>query len=131
MRQGEKEKILIVDDDADFVEAVKLELEGAGFECITSTVPAEAINLARSRKPSVVIMDVVMPMVSGLSLCKTLKKGSMTGNIPVILTSGRKTDESAQKRGKQTGADAYMLKPLEMRQLVRKVRVLLQNAEKQ
>ena len=96
MKKGEKDTVLIVDDDADFVEAVKLELEGAGFECITSTVPAEAINLARSQKPGVVIMDVVMPMVSGLSLCKTLKKSSATENIPVILTSGKKMDERAQ-----------------------------------
>ena len=60
-----KKKILVVDDELDFLVAVKGELEAAHYNVITTTVPAEAITLAREEKPDLVIIDVVMPMVNG------------------------------------------------------------------
>ncbi len=121
-----RKTILIVDDDRNFVDALKIELEAANYNVVATTVPAEGVRLTRSTRPDLVITDVIMPMVDGFSLCKNIKVSETTMHIPVILTSGKRLDEADRLKGRNVGADAYILKPLDFRELLRHVRRLLQ-----
>ena len=123
---SERGRVLIVDDDQKIrdllVELLKLE----GYEVATAPDGAEAMDLALSFDPDVVLSDVVMPMVGGLELCRRLKEDTRTANVPVLLISGLITSDDAGIEGLHAGADDYLDLPFRNEELLVKVARLVE-----
>lgn len=116
-----KQKILIVDDDENTCELVRLQFEMAGFEPICSYNGREAIAIAKEHKPSLVILDLMLPELDGLEVCRELRRFS---NIPIIMLTS-KSDEFDRVLGLEMGADDYVPKPFSPRELVARVKAVL------
>ena len=117
--------ILVVEDNPIFRKTLKDVLEGENFQIITAEAPEEVKNLAKSRQPRLILMDVVLGDASGITLCQELKASPYTSAIPIILLSGALTDEEFQLQGFEEGADDYLLKPISNELLVAKVKAVL------
>lgn len=117
-------KILIVDDEENIVEMLKLRLESAGFEVITASDGHEGLERARSERPDLILMDVMMPKMDGYQACRMLKFDDQFKDIPIIMLTAR-AQESDVKTGKDTGADAYITKPFDQKELIGKINELL------
>jgi DNA-binding response OmpR family regulator len=122
-------KILAVDDEPDVLGLVKTKLEKAGFEVLLATNGVEAVEKAASEKPDLVIMDVMMPKLDGLSACTKIKK-DMGAAAPIIILLTARGQESDVVEGLSCGADDYMVKPFAPRELVARVNVALMKAGK-
>jgi DNA-binding response OmpR family regulator len=119
-----KQKILVVDDEPEAVELVEFNLRGAGFEVSTAGDGAEALNKARRIQPSLVILDVMMPEIDGMEVCKLLRRDPATSGIPIIMLTA-KASEVDRVLGLELGADDYVVKPFSPRELVLRVKKLL------
>lgn len=119
-----KYKILVVDDDPKTVELIRLALENAHFEAIGASEGVEALTLARSLSPDLMILDWMLPQISGLDLCRIVRAES---HIPVIMLTAKATEED-KLLGLNLGADDYLTKPFSLRELVARVRVILRRA---
>lgn len=117
--------ILIVEDNAIFRKTLKEVLEGEGFQVFSAEVPDEVKNIAKARQPRLILMDVVLGDVNGITLCQELKQSPYTSAIPIILLSGALTDEEFQLQGFEEGADDYLLKPISNELLIAKVKAVL------
>jgi DNA-binding response OmpR family regulator len=117
-------KILLVDDEPDLVEMVKMRLEVAGYEAITAYDGQEGLDKARKEKPDLIILDLMLPKMDGYKVCTMLKRDQRYMKIPIILFTAR-AQESDQKLGKEVGADAYITKPFEPQTLLSKIKELL------
>ncbi|OGC05222.1 two-component system response regulator [candidate division WOR-1 bacterium RIFOXYA12_FULL_43_27] len=117
-------KILLVDDEPELVEMVKMRLAANGFEVITAGDGVEGLEKARSEKPDLIILDLMLPKMNGYEVCRLLKFEEKTGKIPIILFSAR-AQESDKATGKDVGADAYIVKPFEPQALIAKINELL------
>ncbi len=113
--------VLVVDDMQSQLELLSNYLSRAGYRVTTAESGAIALEKIKSSKPDIIITDLVMPEVTGLELCRTLKRMPETANIPVIActTKGRKIDQSWAKK---QGVAAYVVKPCTEEQLVKVVR---------
>ncbi len=117
--------ILVIDDDMPLVKMIKTSLEGEGYNVLTGFDGQMAVNLALTRKPHLIIMDVNMPMTNGLKALEFLRKTPATAHIPVIFLSGEKSGsiypviESSQRV-------AFIKKPLDIEHLLSLVRQYLQ-----
>jgi len=119
-----KSKILIVDDEVDAVELIAFNLQNAGFDVISASDGAEAIRKARTFGPHLVILDVMLPEIDGLEVCKLLRRDPATSNIPVLMLTAKAT-ELDRILGLELGADDYVTKPFSPRELVLRVKRLL------
>jgi CheY-like chemotaxis protein len=113
--------ILVADDDALVLRSLTFVLERAGFELRTATNGLEALAIAREQAPAVALLDVMMPEMTGLELCRTLKNEPATANVPVFLVTARAM-VSERARGVAAGADAYVTKPFVNKELIKQVR---------
>jgi CheY-like chemotaxis protein len=113
--------ILVADDDALVLRSLTFVLERAGFELRTATNGLEALAIAREEAPAVALLDVMMPEMTGLELCRTLKNEPATANVPVFLVTARAM-VSERARGVAAGADAYVTKPFVDKELIKQVR---------
>ncbi|MCL5959674.1 MAG: response regulator transcription factor [Chloroflexi bacterium] len=114
-------KILVVDDEAKIVEVVKLYLEKGGFEVIVAGDGQSALDAFHRERPSLVILDLSLPLIDGLDVCRSIRRESQ---IPIIMLSAR--DEDTDKLvGLELGADDYVTKPFSPRELVARVRAVL------
>jgi CheY-like chemotaxis protein len=113
--------ILVADDDALVLRSLTFVLERAGFELRTATNGLEALAIAREEAPAVALLDVMMPEMTGLELCRTLKNEPATANVPVFLVTARAM-VSERARGVAAGADAYVTKPFVNKELIKQVR---------
>ncbi|OHB57233.1 MAG: DNA-binding response regulator [Planctomycetes bacterium GWF2_42_9] len=120
-----KEKILIVDDEEDVLELVRFNLEKDGYKSETASSGEEAITAAKSKLPDLVILDLMLPGIDGLEVCKKLKSDSKTENIPIIMLTA-KGEESDIITGLELGADDYITKPFSPKVLTARVRRILQ-----
>lgn len=108
-----EKKILIIDDEEDFCYFVKKNLEAiSNFEIITATRGKKGIQLARKKKPDLILLDIMMPGIDGLEVLKRLKKSEKTQNIPVIMLTAKDEDES-KVRALGSFCDDYIVKPVE------------------
>ena len=108
-----EKKILIIDDEEDFCYFVKKNLEAiSNFEIITATRGRKGIQLARKKKPDLILLDIMMPGIDGLEVLKRLKKSEKTQNIPVIMLTAKDEDES-KIRALGSFCDDYIVKPVE------------------
>jgi DNA-binding response OmpR family regulator len=118
--------ILVVEDDRKTSAAVRLYLENAGFEVAVAFDGRQAIEAARTLRPDLIVLDVMLPQVDGLEVCRTLQ-GESEVPTPVILLTARTTEED-KLRGLDLGADDYVTKPFSPRELVARVRAVLRRA---
>jgi two-component system phosphate regulon response regulator PhoB len=119
-----KQKILVVDDEPEAVELIVFNLKQAGFDVVTAADGAEALGKARRASPNLVILDVMMPEIDGLGVCKLLRGDPVTRAIPVIMLTA-KAAEVDRVLGLELGADDYVVKPFSPRELVLRVKKLL------
>jgi len=118
-------RILVVDDEELVRLAIADVLVGAGFEAIPAEDADEAIYVAKQSLPSLILSDVSLKGMDGIALCRHLKSDPETSSIPVILISGNLIDNQDQVHGLMNGADDYMLKPLDGKLLIAKIRAVL------
>ncbi len=116
--------VLVVDDDEDVRDLVAFKLETAGYRTVTADNGNGALTVAHQQQPDVIVLDVVLPGMDGLSVCYQLHSDPMTAQIPVIMLSSR-TEENDVQLGYTVGADHYMTKPFNPSHLVQRVRWLL------
>ena len=120
------ETILVVDDDRKIVELVTLYLQKEGFRVVQAFDGNTALDLARAEHPALAILDLMLPGVNGLVICKTLQVEAQT---PVIMLTARSTEED-RMRGLDIGADDYVVKPFSPRELVSRVRAVLRRVRR-
>ncbi|MFQ5406815.1 MAG: response regulator transcription factor [Anaerolineales bacterium] len=113
-------KILIAEDERDIRDLIKFTLEFAGHEVVTAANGAEAVDLARSTAPDLVLMDVRMPRMTGYEACQMMKADPDLQAIPVVFLSA-KGQESEVEAGLELGASDYILKPFAPDQLTQRV----------
>jgi DNA-binding response OmpR family regulator len=113
-------KILVVDDEPDIVELVSFNLRGEGYDVVTAANGLEALNQARANLPDLIILDLMLPELDGLSVCEILHKLPSTAPIPVIILTAWK-GELPRMIGLDTGAEDYITKPFSPRDLVLRV----------
>lgn len=119
-----KQTILVAEDEFDIRELIKFSLEFSGFTVITAPNGAEAVELANTTIPDLIILDVRMPVMTGFEACKQIKSNENTRHIPVIFLSA-KGQETEIEHGSTLGADAYILKPFAPDELSEQVKSLL------
>ncbi|GBD30329.1 Alkaline phosphatase synthesis transcriptional regulatory protein PhoP [bacterium HR32] len=114
-------QILVVDDERPLVESIRFALEREGYQVVEAQDGVAALELARSQRFDLVILDVMLPGMSGFELCRVLRQES---DVPILLLTAR-TDESDRVVGLDLGADDYVTKPFSMRELMARVRAAL------
>lgn len=117
-------RILVAEDDKDIRELIAFTLRFAGFDVLTATNGAEAVEVAEAEKPDLVILDVRMPRMSGYEACRCLKENPKTANLPVVFLSAKGQDSEIQQ-GLASGAEEYILKPFAPDELIQHVRHIL------
>jgi CheY-like chemotaxis protein len=117
-------RVLVVDDNADSVIIMRGMLEPRGYQVLVAASGAEALEVIKTQPPDVVLLDVMMPEMSGFEVLQHLKEGFATGRIPVILVTAKTQDDDVVK-GYQFGADYYIPKPFTAKQLVYGVELVL------
>ena len=119
-----REKILIVDDEEDVLELVRYNLDKNGYKVETAVTGEEALSKARAKLPDLVILDLMLPGIDGLGVCKKLKSEAKTDQIPIIMLSA-KGEEADIVTGLELGADDYVTKPFSPKVLIARVRRIL------
>ncbi|MFO8143331.1 MAG: response regulator transcription factor, partial [Dehalococcoidales bacterium] len=118
-------KILIVDDDVTLLDIIKYNLNRDDYEVICAADGSQALENARNEKPDLIILDLMLPKLSGLEVCRILRK-EMT--VPILMLTAR-NEEIDKVVGLEIGGDDYMTKPFSMRELMARVRAMLRRAE--
>lgn len=123
-----KTRILVVDDEADAVELVAFNLRQAGYSVTTAADGAEALQKARAQPPDLIVLDLMLPEISGLEVCKTLRRDPAFSRIPIIMLTARAA-ELDRVLGLELGADDYVTKPFSPRELVLRIQKLLDRGQ--
>ena len=123
-----KTVILVVDDEPEAVELVEFNLKQAGFGVTTAADGAEALKKAKAALPALVVLDLMLPEIDGLEVCKLLRRDPATAGIPIIMLTAKAT-EIDRVLGLELGADDYITKPFSPRELVLRIRKILQRRE--
>src|SRR5215469_10219718 len=118
-------KILVVDDEPEAVELVEFNLKQAGFDVLTAVDGAEALKKAHAALPSLIVLDLMLPEVDGLEVCKMLRRDPATARIPIVMVTA-KAAEIDRILGLELGADEYITKPFSPRELVLRIKNILQ-----
>ena len=130
---AKKAKILLVDDDADFVDSIKIVLESKDYEVIVASEGEEGLRRAREENPDLILMDVIMPVKDGFTAAEQLKKDPQLGNIPTLMltafASKRGGSSIPVSRGFGLEADDYIEKPVSPQELLAKVGQYLKKAD--
>jgi len=124
-----KNRILVVDDEEDILELVRYNLAKEGFEIETVTTGEAALAKAQSARPELVILDLMLPGIDGLEVCRTLKNKPDTADIPVLMLTAKGEDADIVA-GLELGADDYVTKPFSPRVLLARVRAVLRRGKK-
>jgi len=122
-----KAKILIADDEPDAVEMVGVNLEAAGYQVFSAADGRGALHQARSAMPDLILLDIMLPEMDGLEVCKALRRDTATSTVPIIMLTARAT-EIDRVLGLELGADDYITKPFSPRELVLRVKNVLKRA---
>ncbi|MBC7814260.1 MAG: response regulator transcription factor [Burkholderiales bacterium] len=119
-------KILVVDDDKKTAELIRLYLESDGYRAIVAHTGSQALEMARQQQPTLIVLDLMLPHVDGLDICRILRAES---DVPIIMLTAR-TTEADKLLGLDLGADDYITKPFSPREVVARVRAVLRRIEK-
>ncbi len=118
-------KILVIDDDPISNLFLKATLSNAGYAVLTAETGAEGLELTRQNEPDLILLDVIMPVMDGLDVCRTIKSDCRQSHCYVILMSGQMVTPEEQARGLDVGADGYMSKPLSQTEVLARVEAML------
>ncbi|MDD5226248.1 MAG: response regulator [Candidatus Omnitrophica bacterium] len=121
------ETILLIEDEKNILELVKYNLEQEGFRVLTAAKGNLGLETALKERPALVVLDLMLPEVNGLEICKTLKRNDGTHAIPIIMLTAKGT-ESDKVIGLELGADDYITKPFSPRELVARVKAVLRRS---
>jgi two-component system alkaline phosphatase synthesis response regulator PhoP len=121
------ETILLIEDDKNIRELVKYNLEQEGFRVLTASKGNAGLETALREKPALVVLDLMLPEMNGLEICKTLKRNDKTRLLPIIILTAKGT-ESDKVVGLELGADDYMTKPFSPRELVARIKAVLRRS---
>jgi two-component system phosphate regulon response regulator PhoB len=119
--------VLLVDDERDLLSLLDFNLRGAGFETILATTGEQALAQLRRRVPDLVVLDLMLPDISGTELCGRIKSDPRTRHVPVVMLTA-KGEEIDRVVGFEVGADDYVTKPFSVRELVLRVRAVLRRS---
>jgi len=119
-----KQKVLVIEDEENVSELISLYFDKAGYEVITAIDGADGIEKTRQYRPDIIILDLMLPGMDGLDVCKEIRK---TSNIPIIMLTAR-VDEVDRVLGLEIGADDYITKPFSPRELLARVKAVLRRA---
>ena len=122
--------ILAVDDEVHILELISFNLKAAGYHVVTALTGEEALKRCEVERPSLVLLDIMLPGIDGLEVCRRLKGDRMTSNIPIIMLTAR-GDEVDKILGLELGADDYITKPFSVRELAARVKSLLRRVAPQ
>lgn len=119
------QKVLLIEDEAAIAESVSYSMESEGFDVVTAADGVAGLTSARTFAPDLIILDLMLPKLSGLDVCRTLRKES---SVPIIMLTA-KTEEVDRVVGLELGADDYVTKPFSTRELIARVRAVLRRAK--
>jgi len=119
------QKILVVDDELEIVRLVRAYLERAGFAVVTASEGREALAVFRHERPNLVVLDLNLPGIDGLDVCRAMRRDS---DVPIIMLTAR-LEETDRLIGLELGADDYVVKPFSPREIVARVRAVLRRSE--
>jgi two-component system phosphate regulon response regulator PhoB len=119
--------ILVVEDEAPLVTLLRYNLEREGFAVLEAQDGDEALNQAREQKPDLVLLDWMLPLVSGIEVCRQLRRHPETRGIPIVMLTAR-GEEGDKLRGLDSGADDYVTKPFSPSELIARIRAVLRRA---
>jgi diguanylate cyclase (GGDEF)-like protein len=122
-------RILVVDDEPDIRDILRILLEGEGFEVEEAENGREALEKIQKRPPDLVITDYVMPEMDGEELCRKIKKDILIRHIPVIMLTGKKEDVTDKIKGIDAGADDYVVKTADEKELLARIKMVLRRTE--
>ena len=122
--------VLVVDDEKDLVELIRYHLEKEGLTCFEAYDGESALQLARERHPNLIVLDLMLPGLDGLEVCRKLRKDPKTASVAIIMLTA-KADEVDRIVGLEMGADDYMVKPFSPRELVARVKAVLRRGQSQ
>ena len=122
-----KPSILLVEDEVPLVTMLTYNLEKAGFEVRSALDGEEAMLMLAERQPDLVVLDWMIPKISGLEVCRQIRRGKATQRMPVIMLTAR-SEEDDRLRGLETGADDYVTKPFSPQELIARIRAVLRRA---
>lgn len=124
------ESILIIDDEADIREILGYNLKKEGFEVYTASNGLEGIQIAESKRPDLILLDVMMPEMDGIEVCQILRNKEITARIKICFLTARNEDYS-QIAGFDAGADDYVSKPIKPKVLVSRLRAILRRSSEE
>ena len=123
-------KVLIVEDEANIRQLVKYNLEKESYQVIEAEDGVQGLRLAKTEKPDLVLLDLMLPQMDGLEVCRSLKGNQATAALPIIMLTA-KSEEIDKVIGLDLGADDYMTKPFSPRELVARVKAVLRRSQKE
>lgn len=119
-----KETILVIEDEKNIVELLKYNIEQEGFRVLTAFKGDDGLQLARKERPALIVLDLMLPVMDGLEICKVLKQSDKTSSIPIIIVTA-KGAEADKVVGLELGADDYLTKPFSPRELIARIKAVL------
>jgi two-component system, OmpR family, alkaline phosphatase synthesis response regulator PhoP len=119
-----KEKILVIDDEEDILELIRYNLEAEGYQVICAPTGEEAVRKVRDHIPDLVVLDLMLPGIDGLQICREFKRRPDTSQIPILILTA-KAEDADIVLGLELGADDYVTKPFSPRVLLARVRAIL------
>jgi len=128
VNKGPKQKVLIVDDEPDTLELISFNLKNTGYDVVTAADGAEALRKARSAAPDLIVLDLMIPEIDGLHVCKLLQADPATTKIPILMLTA-KAAEVDRILGLELGARDYVTKPFSPRELILRIRNILSQDE--
>lgn len=123
-----RERLLIIEDEEDIQELIKVNLSGEGYSCLCADSGEEGLNKAVSDLPELILLDLMLPGMDGLDVCRQLKQNSRTQHIPIIMLTA-KGEESDIVTGLELGAADYMTKPFSPKVLIARVRAVMRRVQ--
>lgn len=123
-----KEKILIVDDERDIAKMLEYNLRKEGYRTVTAYDGEDALAAAKGEHPDLILLDLMLPGIDGLEVCKRLKEHDRTARIPLIMLTA-KSQETDRVIGLELGADDYVTKPFSPRELLARIKALLRRSK--
>jgi two-component system phosphate regulon response regulator PhoB len=127
MSKADSPRILVAEDEPDMLQMVTSNLQGAGFEVLSAEDGATALTMARDEQPSLIVLDLMLPGMSGLEVCRALKREPETAIIPIVMLTAR-AEEVDRVVGFELGADDYITKPFSPRELVLRIQSILRRS---
>ncbi|MFA4843641.1 MAG: response regulator [Candidatus Margulisiibacteriota bacterium] len=122
-------EILIIEDERDIVETLEYNLKKEGYRVAKAYDGISGLKMAESKIPSLILLDLMLPGLSGLDICRKLKKDDRTAGIPIIMLTAKGT-ETDKVVGLEVGADDYLTKPFSIKELIARIKVILRRYEK-